>query len=65
MIKLTDNHNKEYGTYENENEALSQISKIVRENGFKSYYHRITPVNDTKKWVDYGSHTHFFYLETL
>ena len=65
MVKyvVTDSSGKEYGRTDTEEQAFKLISESVASTGFTSYYHRVTPLENGKLWIDYGSHTHFFYIE--
>lgn len=46
-------------------EALRAISDFLDNNGIQSYYFRLNQIDENKIWVDYGSHSHFFYLESV
>ena len=67
MIKIYDNSNPPniVGLLENAKDALECISDFLKSVNFKSYYIRINSIEDSKVIIDYGSHTHFFYLEDL
>lgn len=48
----------------NEEEAMNEIYKFCEERNFKIYYVR-TWMSGNRKKYDVGSHTEFFYLETM
>ena len=48
----------------NEEEAMKEIYKFCEERNFKIYYVR-TWMSGNRKKYDVGSHTEFFYLETM
>lgn len=62
MVKLTDNLGKEYGVFKTQEEAYGEIRRQLELLNFKSYYYRQSILEDGRIWVDYGSHSHFFYL---
>lgn len=66
MIKVYDNK----GIFtsievKNMKEALKAISEFLDSKNIQSYYFRLNQIDENKIWVDYGSHSHFFYLESL
>lgn len=65
MYNVYDNYDKEYGIYESLDKAYFCISMRLKEIGFKSYYYRETSLEDNIIWIDYGSHTHFFYIKKI
>jgi hypothetical protein len=65
MFKVTDNKNKDYGTVETIELAWELITNYLKQINFKSYYCRQIELGSGKLWIDYGSHTHFFYIEII
>ena len=63
--KLWDSNNLVNETFESMDDAYDFIHKWVEAGGFKSYYTRQNFITDTKMQIEYGSYTHFFYLEAL
>ncbi|MFW6046691.1 MAG: hypothetical protein ACOCP4_02735 [Candidatus Woesearchaeota archaeon] len=62
---VTDSEDKNYGTYHSEKKAYEAIRKNLELRNFKSYYYNQISVDTNKIRIDYGSHTHFFYIETV
>lgn len=67
MIKVTFKNavgvEHEIGTCETEGEAWGIIQKFLDDHHFKSYYHRVSYVDELNRyWVDVGSWTEFFYI---
>lgn len=60
---LYDSDNLIRETFATKEDAYDYMNKWVADSGFKSYYIRQNFVTDTKIMIDYGSHTHFFYLD--
>ena len=64
-VVLTDNFGKDYGVFNTEQEAYAEIKRQIELLNFKSYYYRLNFLEDGSKWIDYGSHSHFFYLTVI
>jgi hypothetical protein len=62
MFEVIDNKNLKYGVFDTDFEARDMIRKLIDESGFKSYYWRQSYLQDGGIWIDYGSHSHFFYI---
>lgn len=65
MFKVWDSSNsicKEVNTIE---EAYKVIRDYIESINFKSYYWRHNFLDDGSTWVDYGSHSHFFYVKEV
>lgn len=62
MYILKDSNEILYGTFETENEAYAEIKRQIELLNFKSYYYRLNYLEDGSKWIDYGSHSHFFHI---
>ena len=60
---VTDSNEKEYGRTDTEEQAFKLIREAVAKSGFTSYYTRVNILESGKLWIDYGSHTHFFFIE--
>jgi hypothetical protein len=65
MYIITDNEDVEYGTFKTEDEAYKAITEAIKKRNFKSYYYRQVILEDGRVWIDYGSHHHFFYIQTI
>jgi hypothetical protein len=65
MFVLTDNNKKEFGTFDTIEKAYEKIREYLESIGFKAYYYRQSFLEDNSIWIDYGSHTHFFYINEL
>lgn len=65
MYMLTDNKGKNYGLFENLTTAYDEIKRQVKLLNFDSGYIRENLLDDRTIWVDYGSHTHFFYIKEV
>jgi hypothetical protein len=65
MFVLTDSDNINYGLFETEQEAFAEISKQLQIRDFQSYYMRQSFLEEGTIWIDYGSHTHFFYIKVF
>ena len=63
MIKLTDSNKKDYGLFQTIDEVWRAIDNHLKDTNFKRYYTRVTTLEDGTLWIDYGSHTHFFYIK--
>jgi hypothetical protein len=63
MIKLTDSNKKDLGLFKTIDEVWRAIDKYLEGLDFKRYYTRVTTLEDGTLWIDYGSHTHFFYIK--
>lgn len=63
MIKLWDNNEVDYGLFEDRDKAYERISEYLEEINFKAYYFRNICDKNNKLMIDYGSHTHFFYMQ--
>ena len=65
MYLVYDNANtiKEYKN--TEDEAYGVIKQYLDDTGFTSYYYRQSFADDGSIWIDYGSHTHFFYIKEV
>lgn len=62
MIKLFDSttmYNTEHSSLE---DAFNELDKQIKKQGFECYYLRLSGLEDGNVMVDYGSHTHVFYL---
>jgi predicted membrane-bound dolichyl-phosphate-mannose-protein mannosyltransferase len=46
-------------------DAYKVIKEYLEENHFKSYYYNVNQVDNNTIRVDYGSHSHFFYIRNL
>jgi uncharacterized protein with von Willebrand factor type A (vWA) domain len=44
-------------------EAFSVIKEYLESINFKSYYYRKNFLEDGTIWLDYGSHSHFFFIK--
>ena len=44
-------------------DAVVIMNQKIKESGFKSYYTRVTKFSDTEFWIDYGSHTTFYWIK--
>ena len=62
MFMLTDNNDVNYGLFESQDAAYDEIKKRIKLLNFEVYYYRQNMLDDRTVWIDYGSHTHFFYL---
>lgn len=65
IYHLWDSKNNINETFNSQDDAYDFLHKWVESSGFKSYYIRQNFITDTKIQIDYGSYTHFFYLEDL
>ena len=65
MFRLYDNYNVEYGTFETVELCYDKIKDELVKANFKSYYYRQNLIDNKIIWVDYGSHTHFFFIEKI
>jgi hypothetical protein len=63
MFRLYDNNEKEYGLFTSYDAAWKAMISYLDEIQFKYYYFRQSLLEDGTSWVDYGSHSHFFYIE--
>lgn len=59
---LTDNDKKYYGHFNSLDNTYAEIKKQIKQLNFKPYYYRQNMLEDGVIWLDYGSHTHFFYI---
>ena len=58
--------NKEIEDYvSNEEDAYAIIKEFLEDINFKSYYYRQNFLDDGTIMVDYGAHTHFFYIKDV
>ena len=62
MFEVKDSNDKSYGKYETGLDARDAIHEFIDETGFTTHYWRQIPLEDGRLWIDYGSHTHFFYI---
>jgi len=63
-IKVWDSTEKVYAeNIETIDEAFAVIAKYLEDLHFKSYYYRQNLLDDKAVQIDYGSHTHFFYMQ--
>jgi len=67
MVKylLIDSNDNEYGIFETVDKAFNRIKEYLESINFKIYYYRQTILENNSIWIDYGSHTHFFYIVEL
>jgi hypothetical protein len=63
MIRVYDNKDKEYGKFETIELAHAAIKVYLDENNITSYYWRYNVTDNHTVNIDYGSHSHFFYIE--
>lgn len=63
MIKLWDSNEVDYGLFDDHDKAYERISQYIEETNFKSYYFRQICNKDNILMIDYGSHTHFFFMQ--
>jgi hypothetical protein len=63
MIKLYDSNDVQYGFFGSLEQALEEMASQILNKGFKSYYSRYNLIDKSKAQIDYGSHTHFFFVE--
>jgi len=64
-IKLWDSNDRDFGLFETHDQAYEAISEYLKETNFKSYYYRQVCLEDKTLMIDYGSHSHFFYMRRL
>ena len=62
MYKLYDSDDVQYGEFRSLDECYGQIREYLKEIEFKSYYYRQNFIEDGLVKIDYGSHSHFFYI---
>ena len=62
MVQLTDNLGKDYGVFNTKQEVYAEIKRQIELLNFKSYYYHHIILENGKIWIDYGSHSHSFYL---
>ena len=60
MVTLTDSNDIVHGTYKDIQEALDYVKSYSTK---PVYYIRQVYLEDNRIMIDYGSHTHFFYLD--
>ena len=65
MFVLTDSDDVNYGLFETEADAYIEIQRQLDIKNFKSFYMRQTFLEEGTVWIDYGSHTHFFYIKVF
>ena len=65
MFILTDSDDVNYGLFETEADAYIEIQRQLDIKNFKSFYMRQTFLEEGTVWIDYGSHTHFFYIKVF
>lgn len=66
-LELGDGHRVKIGDYKTIKAAFRGITNYLNKIKFVSYYQRISIIpadeeNDREIWVDFGSHTQFFYI---
>lgn len=62
LYVVSDNDKKYYGHFKSLDNAYAEIKKQIELRNFQSYYYRQSMLEDGEIWLDYGSHTHFFYI---
>lgn len=62
MYYLYDSDDVQYGEFISLDSCYGRIREYLQEIGFKSYYYRQNFLKDGLVEIDYGSHTHFFYI---
>lgn len=65
IVKLWDNKNEEHGLFESMEEAYKQIQRYTVANKIDVFYYRQNLLKDGTIMVDYGSHTHLFYMKEI
>lgn len=63
MYKIYDSTETVVAYVDTEKDAYDFLSSYLDEIGFTSYYLRTILLEDRRTMIDYGSHTHFFYLD--
>jgi hypothetical protein len=65
MFKVWDTSKNINVEVETIDEAHKVIDDYLKKINFKSYYTRTNFLKDNTMWIDYGSHTHFFYIKEV
>ena len=53
---------KKIGEAESIDGCWKIINQFLNEHNYKSYYQRISEEEDGSLWIDFGSHTRFFWI---
>jgi hypothetical protein len=64
MYKLWDSNDTLIYEYATHGECWEHISNHAKTRNL-GYYYRSNLLEDGTQWIDYGSHTHFFYLKEV
>lgn len=65
MVKLWDTNKKNERTFNTEEEAYAFIQEYLDSIKYHSYYFRQSLIDDNTIWIDYGSYSHFFYIQFI
>jgi hypothetical protein len=65
MVKLWDTNKKIEKNFNTQEEAYAFIQEYLDNINYKPYYFRQSFINDDTIWIDYGSYSHFFYIQFI
>lgn len=65
MFILYDNTGKVFFESENKDELFECIYQYTNERNIEVYYVRLVEITEKITMVDYGSHSHFFYIKEI